>query len=146
MSGLPDPLQLWRNAINSLEGGGNALANKAMNTGDFTAALHQMANLSLGMQQTFEKVLGVYLRKLNLPSRKEVAELAAALQRIESRLDQLVPAPATTQAPRPPRTRRASTAAAPSPPPQPAAKAKTPTGRRTGTQRAAPKRGTSKSR
>jgi len=113
MSSIPDPLQLWRKALSSLESSGNTLANQAMNTGDFAAALHQMANLSLGMQQTFEKVLTVYFKQLNLPSRKDIAELAAALQRIEVRLDQLSPrsAAAATQ-PRPARTRRPEQAAA----------------------------------
>ncbi|MET0540447.1 MAG: hypothetical protein ABWZ88_01705 [Variovorax sp.] len=110
MSPPIDPLQLWRKAITSLEGSGNALANKAMGTGDFAAALHQMANLSLGMQQTFEKVLGVYFKKLDLPSRKDVAELAEKLQRIEERLDLHVGARggAAAAAPPPARTRKAA--------------------------------------
>jgi len=104
---IPDPLQMWRRAIATLEGSGNSLANDAMSSGEFAAALHQVANLSLGMQQTFEKVLGVYLKKLNLPSRKEIAELAAAVQRVEAKLDQLATSEARVPArPRPPRTRR----------------------------------------
>ena len=113
MSPIPDPLKLWRNAISELESSGNAFAKQTMNTAEFATALHQMANLSLGMQQTFEKVLTVYFKQLNLPSRKDIAELAAALQRIEVRLDQLSPrsAAAATQ-PRPARTRRPEEATA----------------------------------
>jgi len=103
---IPDPLQMWRKAIAKLESGGNALANRAMDSSEFSSALHQMANLSLGMQQTFEKVLGTYLKKANLPSRAEIVELAQALQRIESKLDRLLPTePAPDQRPRPARTR-----------------------------------------
>lgn len=103
---IPDPLQMWRKAIASLEASGNALANRAMGSDEFSSALHQMANLSLGMQQTFEKVLGTYLKRANLPSRAEVAELAQALQRIEGKLDRLLPAEARPDtATRPARTR-----------------------------------------
>jgi hypothetical protein len=103
---IPDPLQMWRKAIAKLEAGGNALANRAMDSNEFSSALNQMANLSLGMQQTFEKVLGTYLKKANLPSRAEIVELAQALQRIESKLDRLLPTEVTAdQRPRPARTR-----------------------------------------
>jgi len=104
---IRDPLQMWRKAISTLEGSGNSLANTAMKSGELASALHQVANLSLGMQQTFEKVLGVYLKKVNLPSRKEITELAATLQRVEAKLDQLITT--ETRAPtgsRPARTRR----------------------------------------
>ena len=103
---IPDPPQMWRKAIAKLEARGNALANRAMDSNEFSSALHHMANLSLGMQQTFEKVLGTYLKKANLPSRTEVAELAEALQRIESKLDRLLPAEARPDtATKPARTR-----------------------------------------
>jgi hypothetical protein len=103
---IPDPLQMWRKAIAKLEAGGNALANRAMDSSEFSSALHQMANLSLGMQQTFEKVLGTYLKRANLPSRAEVAELAQTLQRIESKLDRLLPVEVRPdQATKPARTR-----------------------------------------
>ena len=106
MSPIPDPLKLWRNAISELESSGNAFAKQTMNTAEFATALHQMANLSLGMQQAFEKVVGLYLKQLNLPSRKDFAEMSATLQRIEARLEQLGPAPApAAPRPRPPRTR-----------------------------------------
>jgi hypothetical protein len=46
-------------------------------------------------------------KRMDLPSRSEVAALAAALQRVEDKLDQLLPAPTSEViAPRPPRTRR----------------------------------------
>ena len=103
---LPDPLQTLRKAITKLETGGNALANRAMDSSEFSHALHQLTTLSLGMQQTFEKVLGTYLKKANLPSRAEIVELSQALQRIESKLDRLLPTePTPAPRPRPARTR-----------------------------------------
>ena len=105
-SPIPDPLQLLRKAVARLEAGGNALANRAMDSGEFSGALHQMVSLSLGMQKTVEKVIGNYLKKANLPSRVEVAELAQTLHRIEGKLDRLLPAEERPVAlPRPARTR-----------------------------------------
>jgi hypothetical protein len=104
---FPDPLEMWRKAISTLEGSGNSLANKAMESGEFAGALHQVATLSLGMQQAFEKAIGVYLKQLNLPSRKDITELAATLERVEAKLDELISAGTRESGePRPPRTRR----------------------------------------
>lgn len=115
---LPDPLQTLRKAITKLEAGGNALANRAMDSSEFSHALHQMATLSLGMQQTFEKVLGTFLKRVNLPSRAEIVELAEALRRIESKLDRLLPA----EVPRDPPSRPARTRLPPDRTPAPAGK------------------------
>jgi SMC interacting uncharacterized protein involved in chromosome segregation len=104
---IPDPLQMWRKAIAELESRGNEFAGRAMNNAEAASALQQMANLSLAMQQTFEKVFSVYLRQLNLPSRREVVELAERLQRIEGKVDQLLPeARRQPNEPRPARTRK----------------------------------------
>jgi len=120
---IPDPLKMWRNAISTLESGGNKLANNAMGSGEFASALHQVTSVSLGMQQTFEKVLGVYLKRLNLPSRKEITELSAVAHRIEAKLDQLVTTEARVPAgPRPARTRRPAVPAAAAPVPKASAK------------------------
>ena len=119
---FPDPLQLWRDALNKLETEANSLATGSMNSQQVVRSLHDFTPASMGMQQMFEKVVGAYLRKANLPSRKEVAELAEALQRIEEKLDRLMPADAAAGLPaaRPVRTRRPP-GATPTPEPAPAA-------------------------
>jgi hypothetical protein len=110
---FPDPFQLWRDAVTKLEGDVNSLATGSMKSQEVARSLHQFSTVSLGMQQMFERVIEAYLRKANLPSRKEVAELAESLRRIEDKLDRLVPAQALgVPAPRPARTRRPSGAAA----------------------------------
>jgi len=121
---LPDPLQMWRDALTKLEGEANSLATGSLKSQEVMRSLNQFSAVSLGMQQMFEKGLDAYLRRANLPSRKEVAELAEALQRIESKLDRLLPADALplTSAPRPARTRRpAGAVAQPAPEPVPVA-------------------------
>jgi hypothetical protein len=105
---IPDPFQMWREALTKLEGNVNSLVTERMDTQDLMRSVHQLSTLSLGMQQAFEKAIGSYLARVNLPSRKEVGELAAALQRVEDKLDRLLPASAAAASavPRPARTRR----------------------------------------
>jgi uncharacterized membrane protein YccC len=141
-SPFPDPFQLWREALTKLEGNVNSLVTGSMDSQEMMRSVHQLSAVSLGLQQAFEKAIGAYFAKVNLPSRKDVTELAAALQRVEDKLDRLLPATSAASAsaapPRPARTRRPPVAAAPSladapaaaPLPKPA-KGKTPrTGRR----------------
>ena len=103
---IPDPFQLWREALTKLEGNANSLVTGSMDSQELVRSMHQLSTLSLNMQQAFEKAIGSYLARVNLPSRKDVSELAAALQRVEDKLDRLLPASAATAVPRPPRTRR----------------------------------------
>ncbi|MBS0316775.1 MAG: hypothetical protein JSR49_06590 [Proteobacteria bacterium] len=116
---FPDPLQMWRDAVTRLENDVNAMATGGMKSQEVARSLNQFSAVSLGMQQAFEKVVEGYLRRANLPSRKEVAELAHTLQRIESKIDRLLPANALdAAAPRPARTRRPPGAATPPAPAQ----------------------------
>jgi hypothetical protein len=119
---IPDPLDMWRKAIAELEARGNALSSRAMSTAEAATALHQIVKLSLGMQATFEKVLGMYLKQLNLPSRREVVQLAETLQRLEDKLDQLLAAQdghgADTRT-RPARTRKPPASGEPAQSPEP---------------------------
>jgi hypothetical protein len=101
---FPDPLQLWREAVTRLEQDVNALATGSLGSQEVSRSLHQFSTVSLGMQQMLEKLIERYLQKANLPSRKEVAELAESLRRIEDKLDRLLPAEAAV--PRPARTRK----------------------------------------
>ena len=108
-SPLPDPIQLWREAVAKMEGNVNTLVAGSMESKELMGSLHQLSAVSLGMQQAFEKAIGSYLGKVNLPSRKDVLELAAALQRVEDKLDRLLPkdaGAAQAATPRPARTRR----------------------------------------
>ena len=121
-SPFPDPFQLWRDALTKLEGQVNSVVTGTMDSHEVMRSVHQLSTLSLGLQQAFEKAIGAYFAKVNLPSRKDVTELAAALQRIEDKLDRLLPASAASAAPpRPARTRRPPVAAAPPPADAPAA-------------------------
>ncbi len=110
---IPDPFQLWREALTKLEGNVNSLVTGGMDSQELMRSVHQLSSLSMGMQQAFEKAIGSYLAKVNLPSRKDVHDLAATLQRVEDKLDRLLPAAAVSAAPRPPRTRRPQEDAAP---------------------------------
>jgi uncharacterized membrane protein YccC len=113
---IPDPLQMWRDALTKLESNVNSLVTGSMDSQEVVRSVHQLSTISLGLHQAFEKAIGSYLAKVNLPSRKDVSELAAALRRIEDKLDLLLPASAAAPAlPRPARTRRPPTEEAPAP-------------------------------
>jgi hypothetical protein len=86
-----DPFEMWRQVVTKLEGGINSMANNSMNSEQFTRALHQFSQVSTGMQQTFEKVLDGYFKALRLPSQKDIAALADKLQRLEDKIDMLLP-------------------------------------------------------
>lgn len=108
-SPIPDPFQLWREAVAKMESNVNTLVSGSMESRELMGSLHQLSAVSLGMQQAFEKAIGSYLGKLNLPSRKDVLELAATLQRLEDKIERLLPANAGAEqaaVPRPARTRR----------------------------------------
>jgi hypothetical protein len=112
---FPDPFQMWREALSKFESDANAFATGSMKSQEVLQSLHQFSSVWLGMQQLFEKTVQDYLRHANLPSRKEVAELAVSLRRIEDKLDRLLPPEASAlPAPRPARTRRPQGAASPS--------------------------------
>lgn len=128
---FPDPFQFWRETLTRLENQANGLATDSLRSQELVRSLHELSGATLSLQQMFDKGLGEYLRRANLPSRKDIAELSQALQRIESKLDLLLPAEARDEPKRPARTRRppASTAAEakpeakPTPTPEPAAAA-----------------------
>ena len=114
---IPDPLQMWREALTKLESNVNSLVTGSMDSQEVMRSVHQLSTVSLGLQHGFEKAIAGYLAKVNLPSRKDVGELAATLQRIEDKLDRLLPASAVAPAsPRPGRTRRPPPEEASAPP------------------------------
>ena len=103
-----DPLQLWRDAVNRLESDANTLTTDSLKSPELVRTLQQATTVSSGMQQGFDKLLDGYLRRANLPSRKQLAELTHTLERIEQKLDRLLP---PADVPRPARTRKPAAAA-----------------------------------
>ncbi len=107
---FPDPLQLWRDALNRLEGEANTLAAGSLKSPELVRSLQQATTVSASMQQGFDKMVDAYLRRANLPSRKQLAELTQSLERIEQKLDRLLP---PVEVPRPARTRKPAADQAP---------------------------------
>ncbi|MEJ8847612.1 hypothetical protein [Variovorax rhizosphaerae] len=106
---LLDPLAMWREAIDRLEGGINAVATRNMETEKFSQALALVLRAGLGTQHLFDKNLARLYERLGLPSRSELEAVAATMRRIEDKLDLLLPAPVPAH--RPARTKRAPVAA-----------------------------------
>ena len=90
-SSIPDPFEMWRQAVTKLEGDINSMANQNMNSEQFTRLLQQFSQVSTGMQQMFEKALDGYFKALQLPSRKDIVALGERLQRLEDKIDMLLP-------------------------------------------------------
>ncbi|HSV47830.1 MAG TPA: hypothetical protein VLJ58_18720 [Ramlibacter sp.] len=114
---ISDPLALWRQALDQVEAGVNAYATRKMADADFARLLGSLSQWPLGLKHLTEQTQAELLKRLDLPNRNEVAALAAAVQRVEDKLDQLLPPPAKhALLPAPRRTRQP-----PPPPAQPAA-------------------------
>lgn len=104
---LPDPFKLYRDAITRFENRINALAARNIDSKEVGLVIDQYSKITLGLQHLTQTSLELLFRRMDLPSRSEINVLAACLQRVEDKLDQLVATPAPVGiAPRPPRTRR----------------------------------------
>ncbi|VVM96708.1 hypothetical protein PS862_04499 [Pseudomonas fluorescens] len=114
---LPDPLKMYRQAITKFENGVNALAARNVDSKELGQVINQLSKVSLGLQHLSETSLEQLYKRMDLPRRSEIAALAAAVQRVEDKLDHLLPAPMNPAiAPRPPRTRRPALEVAPAAP------------------------------
>ena len=124
---IPDPLELLRQAVTRLEGRANSLAGRGLEIDQVVTTLHQLSSASITLRQVAEMAQDSFFKRLNLPTGREFAQMAATLQRVEDKLDTLLAERAgpTASMPRPSRTRQPP-AAAPVPVPEaapPAAKA-----------------------
>lgn len=109
-----DPLSMWRETIDRLEGGVNSFTTRNMESEQFSQALALVLRASLGSHHVFDKNMARVYERLGLPSRSEVEAIAAGLRRVEDKLDMLLPPP--TPVHRPARTKRALSAPAESEP------------------------------
>ncbi|WP_218510804.1 hypothetical protein [Variovorax sp. dw_308] len=111
-SKIPDPLEMWRSALTRMEATVNEMfARQVSSSPQIAKVLDRSTKVTLGLQHVTDKAHAKALARLELPSRSEVQALAAAVQRVEDKLDQLMPATASRPA-RPPRTRRPAPVAA----------------------------------
>ena len=114
---ITDPLALWRQALDQVETGVNDYATRKLADADFARLFASLSQWPLGLKHMTEQTQAELLKRLDLPSRSELAALAAAVQRVEDKLDQLLPPPAQHALhPAPKRTRQP-----PAPPQLPAA-------------------------
>ncbi len=89
----PDPFKMWRDALDQAEAGINSMAgDRLVQSEDFAKFLNQYSKINVGVQQVIEKTLTRIFERLDIPSRRQLEAQAATLQRIEDKLDQLLPA------------------------------------------------------
>ena len=117
-SGVPDPMALWKQMVESQEQVMSKSLQDMMGTEAFAASMGKYLDGLFNVQGVISKALEQHYRTLNLPSRSdvtrlagEVAELRAAVDRLDEKIDVL--------ASRLPRSGDTSTRAKP---PAPAAK------------------------
>lgn len=107
LSLIPNPLQLCREALNRFENGVNALAAKHLDSPPVVQVLHGATKLTAGTRYLSDKSRTALYRHLALPSRDEVKDIAAAVQRLEDKLSLLLPESAKPlRAAHPARTRQ----------------------------------------
>ena len=116
-----DPLEAWHSMLGEVEKSFNAVANKAMESEDFSRIVHTATGASAMAKKSMGDVMERYLATMNLPSRGELTNIGERLQAIEARLNELTlllyrihggpggiaPNPAAS-VPRPPRTKKPS--------------------------------------
>lgn len=107
-----DPLEMWRQALGEFETTLNASATRGMQSEEMPRTLHQMTNAMLGMRHLYEQMEEQRAKLLDMPRRRDVAALAEALQRLEEKVDRLLPAPPVPEAAKPTRGRRPPSEAA----------------------------------
>jgi len=113
-----DPVALWQNMIGEMEKGFNAFANQAMASPEFSKVVNQVGGATAGAQKQLGELMEKYLLSMNLPSRSQMIGMAERLQSIESQLNEIKAmlhqmqgasagiSGASSQTPRPPRTKR----------------------------------------
>ncbi len=87
---LQDPMEFFRNMLTNFQESGNTILGQTMRTEEFTRLLQGAWQLSAFSEKAVGAVMEQCLAQMHLPSRAEVAELGARLQRIEDMLNQLV--------------------------------------------------------
>ena len=100
-----DPLELWRKALSSLESNFNQMSSQALRTDEITQSMSRLSTAAVGLQSSWDQAVARYFKAMNMATRDEVMAIAAALQRVEEKLDRLLPAEVST-APRPSRNRQ----------------------------------------
>jgi hypothetical protein len=118
-----DPLALWQKMIGEMEKGFGAFANQAMASSQFSKPTGSGGSTTAGAHTQLGELMETYLLTMNLPSRTQMAGMAAQLQSIEAQLNEIktlllqmnaisgMARDSVATAPKPPRVKR------PAPPP-----------------------------
>lgn len=85
----PDVLQLWREWLTQSERQFNALFNQGMNTDAFARSFGGYVEMNAQFQRLIAEGMQRYLSFVNMPSRKDVLELADTLRSIDERLTRI---------------------------------------------------------
>src|SRR3984893_9303843 len=84
-----DPVAVWQNMIGEMEKGFNSLANRAMESPEFSKVVNQVGGVSAAAQKQLGDLMEKYLVGMNLPSRAQMVGMAERLQAIEGQLNEI---------------------------------------------------------
>lgn len=87
-----DPFEMWRQIINKIEAGTNAIAKNTPNPEQFARASQQFTQVSSGMQNSFGKALDNYFKAVRVPGLADFVALEEQMQRLEAKVDDLLAA------------------------------------------------------
>ena len=94
-----DLFGIWRTLMQQWESQTNAALNEITGNEVFSREMNRQMSVGLKMQAAFNEAVEKALKTLNMPSRDDVARLAAQLATIERKLDALAArAPGTVPA------------------------------------------------
>ena len=86
-----DPFEAWRDFVTKFENEANSFANNNMKSEQFGQFFGLFSQLSAQMRQLQEKALDEHFKTLQLPRRNDIAALEERLQRLEDKIDLLLP-------------------------------------------------------
>lgn len=113
----PDPAAFFRDMLGQWENAANEFGANLMKSGEFARTVQGATTISLKAQEAAHEAMSRALAAANMPSRGEVADIAARLQGVEERLarieallsalagDRGTAAPAAPARPKPKRTK-----------------------------------------
>jgi hypothetical protein len=86
-----DPVAIWRDMLSRWEKTFSEIADRNLDSPDFSKVFNQMLGMSVHMQQAMAELMSRTLMAMNIPSRADLVAINERLQSIEQQLAQSSP-------------------------------------------------------
>lgn len=84
-----DPVSMWKKIYEQTEENWGTILHELMEKEAFSEGMGDTLNHYLQYQQLVNKMTESYLKEVNMPSRQEIADIAALIINLEEKVDQL---------------------------------------------------------